>query len=688
MASRCGVAAIVIVLTAACVLYSCHCMLSRGRNGIAGGTQSKHDTHEGLTMLHVVDRPETIVVRTEPSVIAVNDTVAKKLEDLSQLGLQVVVDPETDPGPVPGPGPGPGPDPEPEPESEPDLVTMDAYAAKGRALWAVLPESQRYCVLLRPPWPTRVDLRQSLQRVAVTNATERYIVSKLLPFVLKLEPTDAAETVTMTRPAQRRLLERAPSSSQAQTMPTACGVGTPAQLRDWFGDMNQVMPVEYGERVDTDRLNHVWPHARIGVLDVSTVFQVHTNEGRLQSLLVLDTLLVQVESSRTNFDQSQLAVAMLDSLFSDTDTMAATGFYTRLPAYPMATVALQRLRRANTRKSVPRSAGRPSVGRSATPILLERFSSAEEERAQGPAARVHVVPVRPVPGYLSFEHGGAQKVFELEHDEVTPGLVLQPGDRVELRNQERADENGEYIAENRKRLLSARVVRLQGAVPDMELSTAGSLVYKVPLAGSGADDWRPGDRIVVPELGNELATLVEIEWTPRAMLGRVVVTPTRRSLLLEDLGRHPLQGPDDGECVTDPSIKNKGQCESAFDAAGKAKPGGAGVWDERCQRDTDCPFFQANKNYKNYRGGCVSGYCEMPLGLDRVGFRKVARSSTSYPLCHGCGDDPEAQPRCCESQQHRPDYAFELDSEERRLQAHAQSHAQSQAQSQDWVVVD
>ena len=111
-------------------------------------------------------------------------------------------------------------------------------------------------------------------------------------------------------------------------------------------------------------------------------------------------------------------------------------------------------------------------------------------------------------------------------------------------------------------------------------------------------------------------------------------------------------------CVTDPSIKSRAACESAFDAFGAPKPRGPDVWDAPCTADIQCPFYRSNGKYANHRGGCDAGYCEMPLGVERAGYRKIAKLQ---PLCHGCGPEPEAQATCCAGQMPDPDYAFSLD---------------------------
>ncbi len=58
-----------------------------------------------------------------------------------------------------------------------------------------------------------------------------------------------------------------------------------------------------------------------------------------------------------------------------------------------------------------------------------------------------------------------------------------------------------------------------------------------------------------------------------------------------------------------------------------------GVWDRQCLKDEECPFFQANKNYPNNFGGCKKGYCELPIGMNKIGFKHYDKSK---PLCYNC----------------------------------------------------
>jgi hypothetical protein len=76
-----------------------------------------------------------------------------------------------------------------------------------------------------------------------------------------------------------------------------------------------------------------------------------------------------------------------------------------------------------------------------------------------------------------------------------------------------------------------------------------------------------------------------------------------------------------------------------------------GVWDSPCQIDTDCPFYQANKNYPNTFGGCdkISGKCQMPNGIIPLGYKKYGKTSglKGEPLCYNCEGEDD---RCCHKQ--------------------------------------
>jgi hypothetical protein len=98
--------------------------------------------------------------------------------------------------------------------------------------------------------------------------------------------------------------------------------------------------------------------------------------------------------------------------------------------------------------------------------------------------------------------------------------------------------------------------------------------------------------------------------------------------------------------------RDKTECENNYDTYFIDK--NRGVWDKHCVTDSDCPFFQANKNYRNTFGGCINGFCEMPLGIKRLSPRYY--DITSVPLCYNCANNNN----CCNKQKN-PDYMFEGD---------------------------
>lgn len=104
----------------------------------------------------------------------------------------------------------------------------------------------------------------------------------------------------------------------------------------------------------------------------------------------------------------------------------------------------------------------------------------------------------------------------------------------------------------------------------------------------------------------------------------------------------------DYQCIGDPKPQTKEHCEHKFDLFGKEiDKNERNVWDRRCLSDAECPFFE--KNNKSYRGGCNNGYCEMPLGVKALGFRKYESSINSYPFCQDCPKtDLKSMQRCCE----------------------------------------
>ena len=105
---------------------------------------------------------------------------------------------------------------------------------------------------------------------------------------------------------------------------------------------------------------------------------------------------------------------------------------------------------------------------------------------------------------------------------------------------------------------------------------------------------------------------------------------------------------------------------------------GTGIWDKQCIDDWECPYFKQNRNYPNSRGGCINGYCEMPINVGLIGFTEYNESDETKAICHNCktintnckGIECSM---CCDQQSDKltyptlvsPDYAFKSDFDDR-----------------------
>lgn len=123
-------------------------------------------------------------------------------------------------------------------------------------------------------------------------------------------------------------------------------------------------------------------------------------------------------------------------------------------------------------------------------------------------------------------------------------------------------------------------------------------------------------------------------------------------IFIKDVAREANEANEVGECIDHPNIKTESTCPT--------------TWDKRCDINEECPFYQANKKYPNYFGGCESGYCQMPLGIKRTGYRKYDK--TSKALCYDADGVGGTRAEC--NTDDKPDYAFELDQFQRLTNFH------------------
>jgi hypothetical protein len=107
--------------------------------------------------------------------------------------------------------------------------------------------------------------------------------------------------------------------------------------------------------------------------------------------------------------------------------------------------------------------------------------------------------------------------------------------------------------------------------------------------------------------------------------------------------------------------QNQTECELAH-----------GIWDKKCEKDTDCPYYQANKNYPNEFGGCnkKTGFCTWPMGVKGFSYRLPYNPDDA--MCYNCAHGiigGGTIGKCCAKQKDKrlylnlesPDYAFHTD---------------------------
>jgi hypothetical protein len=514
------------------------------------------------------------------------------------------------------------------------------------------------------------------------------------------------------------LIDSVPTSeSTSEDDAVVALLGTVAQLRRALGpNAKDLRPVPYGRGLDIARLQHVMPYAVTATLDMKRIMSVSADNSpdRMQRVIALDTLLIEQQGRQARIAAAPaLTAALLDGLYGDREALAATNFYARLSKdFTMAPSTHDALRRANARLNERMGAqhedGGLRVGRPTRPVLEQFEESKKESKEESKKESkeeskkeskdrlkdVDVVANGAVPGFLTYAYGGRQKIFA-PRTRAVEGVVLKVGDRVLLSHQPRAAENGAYIvvpsgsADGSEHWVSARALgastegdartleegkNREGTPKKSEVTATyrdGALVLqgvRLPLLrsadGQYTAGWRVGDAVVLPSLGNDLGyvSALPLQGDSNRTKGGNATGIGQTEVIVP---RGSANG-GVGHCVTDETIKNRAQCESALDAFGrpKAQPD---VWDAPCAQDTECPFFQANKRYPNYRGGCQGGYCEMPLGVQRVGFTRHVADAESFPLCHGCPPSQRGQRECCANSKD-PDYAFELDGFERAAQ--------------------
>ena len=124
---------------------------------------------------------------------------------------------------------------------------------------------------------------------------------------------------------------------------------------------------------------------------------------------------------------------------------------------------------------------------------------------------------------------------------------------------------------------------------------------------------------------------------------KVLYINTRETFITR-LIRDPEVEDNKYHCYGDIQNLNKQLCNMPYDLFGNIKKKET-IWDKPCEKNEDCPFYGKNKHHQIDRGKCVDKYCELPVGVRRISYRKYDDvDSVNKPFCHNtdeCSDDSD-----------------------------------------------
>ena len=288
--------------------------------------------------------------------------------------------------------------------------------------------------------------------------------------------------------------------------------------------------------------------------------------------------------------------------------------------------------------------------------ILEQFSMQSSQSSQ-PKITFDISPEYNLEGFYDNKNQSMLLNFIMIDD-----IPLTIHSRITLTQQDRVEENGTYFVKFQtddgmiehtfiQKFLIYNVHLDDNDIKD-GLININNIEY---IEGISLNDIKDDDNIYITNL-NKFANIIKGKKKKEFYL-------KIKEKIIENSTYDPRY-----ECYDNPLIKSRGLCESDYDALGKPKFKKQ-YWDRRCEKNEECPFYMANTNYKNYRGGCNDGRCELPIGMKALSYRKY--DNEFKPMCYNCKDTTD--PFCCEDQKDKnkynylrsPDYVFSLDSHER-----------------------
>jgi hypothetical protein len=216
---------------------------------------------------------------------------------------------------------------------------------------------------------------------------------------------------------------------------------------------------------------------------------------------------------------------------------------------------------------------------------------------------------------------------------------------------------------NRDHGFQLRILQKDGVVRTVD-------VVGNPLENAITPRLQPYSDSVSDDRGDDVLTFLDATSAEGDGDPNILFTDEKKKQVYVDLLYNKKQFVFDSAyvCYNNDAYTRKDFCEGETGYYGETKP--RGTWDKPCFKDEECPFFKANTNYPNSRGGCEKGYCEMPINVQQISYRRYDPSIPAF--CYNC-NPLDGQYTCCTSQgkgssgrsdyqlMTSPDYAFPND---------------------------
>lgn len=315
--------------------------------------------------------------------------------------------------------------------------------------------------------------------------------------------------------------------------------------------------------------------------------------------LDLDPRVVEVVHTLTYVDpfwalsEMNYAAKVLDSVLPSTQALL----------HPMNLIALTRQEKGTLSTNFY---GIPSI-----PVLMEGYVDNTNITLQAEV---------PVEAYMrSTTQDGRSRVLVVRHPYIGAAR-MRPGDRLQLRGQAVSKHNGDYIVTTTGidgTVLVSWVEADYDALSFTDEVTPNTMtahVKTIKHLWPQVLDIQVGDMLLLRNLNNPdgskgVWTTVKTLDMSRGTLTIQIIDPNTGHTAASD-----------GSCMTSPTTEIKSVCKAE-----------GGLWDAPCTSDDQCPYFQKNLVYPNYRGGCLdSGWCEMPLGVTQPSFRTATGNAFSH----------------------------------------------------------